>query len=209
MFERGHIHYFNINPDSKFVWPTSGPPGSWRPQVGPTLAPRIWLLGNPLSRLKQETPRIITASIWFSHTPWWFKDLKMLYLRSTVYPDSKVDGASMGPTWGRQDPSGPHVGHMNLPIWVYLCFITRYHLIYLLYQISINVIKISMLLITGNNCVLMLLCLDWLEHLKHTACINAIYHTFLFFFRHILWNLLRMSCFSMEMLDFYDWQSSS
>ena len=32
-------------------------------------------------------------------------------------PDSKVHGANMGPTWGRQDPGGPHVGHMNLAIW--------------------------------------------------------------------------------------------
>ena len=32
--------------------------------------------------------------------------------------DSKVHGARMGPTWGRQDPGGPHVGHVNLAIWV-------------------------------------------------------------------------------------------
>ena len=32
-------------------------------------------------------------------------------------PDSKVHGANVGPTWGRQDPGGPHVGHMNLAIW--------------------------------------------------------------------------------------------
>ena len=32
-------------------------------------------------------------------------------------PDSKVHGANMGPTWGWQDPGGPHVGHMNLVIW--------------------------------------------------------------------------------------------
>ena len=25
----------------------------------------------------------------------------------------------MGPIWGRQDPGGPHVGNMNLAIWVY------------------------------------------------------------------------------------------
>ena len=31
--------------------------------------------------------------------------------------DSKVHGANMGPTWGRQDPGGPHVGPMNLAIW--------------------------------------------------------------------------------------------
>ena len=29
---------------------------------------------------------------------------------------SKVHGANMGPTWGRQDPGGPHVGHTNLAI---------------------------------------------------------------------------------------------
>ena len=31
-----------------------------------------------------------------------------------INPDSKVRGANVGPTWGRQDPGGPHVGHMNL-----------------------------------------------------------------------------------------------
>ena len=30
--------------------------------------------------------------------------------------DIKVHGAYMGPTWGRQDPGGPHVGPMNLAI---------------------------------------------------------------------------------------------
>ena len=33
------------------------------------------------------------------------------------YPDSKVHGANMGPTWGRQDPGGSHVGPINLAIW--------------------------------------------------------------------------------------------
>ena len=32
-------------------------------------------------------------------------------------PDSKVHGANMGPSWGRQDPGGPHVGPTNLAIW--------------------------------------------------------------------------------------------
>ena len=35
----------------------------------------------------------------------------------SMIPDSKVHGANMGPIWGRQDPGGPHVGHMNLAIW--------------------------------------------------------------------------------------------
>ena len=34
--------------------------------------------------------------------------------------DSKVHGANMGPTWDRQGPSGSHVGHVNLAIWVRL-----------------------------------------------------------------------------------------
>ena len=32
-------------------------------------------------------------------------------------PESKVHGANMEPTWGRQDPDGPHVGPMNFAIW--------------------------------------------------------------------------------------------
>ena len=32
-------------------------------------------------------------------------------------PDSKVHGANMGPTWGWQDPGGPHVGHFKIVIW--------------------------------------------------------------------------------------------
>ena len=32
-------------------------------------------------------------------------------------PDSKVRGANVGPIWGRQDPGGPHVGHMDFAMW--------------------------------------------------------------------------------------------
>ena len=28
-----------------------------------------------------------------------------------------VNGAHMGPIWGRQDPGGPHVGPVNFAIW--------------------------------------------------------------------------------------------
>ena len=31
--------------------------------------------------------------------------------------DSKVPGATMGPIWGQQDSSEPHVGPMNFAIW--------------------------------------------------------------------------------------------
>ena len=34
-----------------------------------------------------------------------------------VIPDSKVHGANVGPTSGRQNPGGPHIGPMNFAIW--------------------------------------------------------------------------------------------
>ena len=41
-----------------------------------------------------------------------------IYHFGQAHPDSKVHGANLGPTCGRQDPGGPHVGHMNLAIRV-------------------------------------------------------------------------------------------
>ena len=40
------------------------------------------------------------------------------YLLLCINPDSKVHGASMGPTWALSVPDGPHVGPMNLAIRV-------------------------------------------------------------------------------------------
>ena len=37
--------------------------------------------------------------------------------KQDVVPNSKVHGANMEPTWGRQGPGGSHVGPMNLAIW--------------------------------------------------------------------------------------------
>ena len=47
----------------------------------------------------------------------------LLSASAILHPDSKVHGANMGPTWGRQDPGGPHVGPMNFAIWagIILC----------------------------------------------------------------------------------------
>ena len=35
------------------------------------------------------------------------------------FPDSKAQGANMGPIWCRQDPGAPHVGPMNFAFWVF------------------------------------------------------------------------------------------
>ena len=50
----------------------------------------------------------IMSSVWFV----------VCYVNIANFPDSKVYGANMGPTWGRQGPGGPHVGPMNFAISV-------------------------------------------------------------------------------------------
>ena len=69
---------------------------------------------------------------WFS----WLKDIKSApricvatksLAKSSLssfcdFPDSKVHGANMGPTWVLPAPDGPHVGPMNLAIRVYICY---------------------------------------------------------------------------------------
>ena len=59
------------------------------------------------------------------HLPLFFRVALLSMVQSFACPnakevtltDSKVDGANVGPTWGQQDPGGPHVGHMNFAIW--------------------------------------------------------------------------------------------
>ena len=57
----------------------------------------------------------------YTHDHWLVVSLQKGLVTGKTFPDSKVHGANMGPTWGRQDPGGPHVGPMNLVIWVMLC----------------------------------------------------------------------------------------
>ena len=55
----------------------------------------------------------------FAGTGSWLLRYQWSYPEGTLHglPDSKVHGANMGPTWGRQDPGGHHVGPMNFAIW--------------------------------------------------------------------------------------------
>ena len=39
-------------------------------------------------------------------------------MQVTYFPDSKVHGANMGPTWVLSAPGGPYVGPINLAIRV-------------------------------------------------------------------------------------------
>ena len=45
-----------------------------------------------------------------------WQNLCLVVIEGSI-PDSKVHGANMGPTWGRQDPGWPYVGQMDLAIW--------------------------------------------------------------------------------------------
>ena len=47
-------------------------------------------------------------------------DRSVIRQASQRHPDNKVHRADMGPTWGRQDPGRPHIGHMNLALWAVL-----------------------------------------------------------------------------------------
>ena len=39
-----------------------------------------------------------------------------MYILIMIVPDSKIDGANIGPTWDLSAPGGSHVGPMNLAI---------------------------------------------------------------------------------------------
>ena len=55
--------------------------------------------------------RYRSSYIWLARATGWSED----------FPDSKVHGANMGPTWGRQNPGGPMLAPWTLlsgfPIW--------------------------------------------------------------------------------------------
>ena len=121
---------------AKFMGPTWGPPGSCRTQMGPMLASWTLLSGHLLCEVTQMRPVRCCLQVSFMR----LLDHLALHHCCTYqyyhvyigmvgaalippghllqYPDSKTHGANMGPTWGWQDPGGPHVGPMNLTIWV-------------------------------------------------------------------------------------------
>ena len=47
-----------------------------------------------------------------------FRQLTWIKDHLVLISDSKIHGANMGPSWVLPAPGGPHVGPMNLAIWV-------------------------------------------------------------------------------------------
>ena len=66
-----------------------------------------------------------TSIVRCAHTDWGVHDCTHSedagVICSKNIPRSQGSWAYMGPTWGRQDPGGPHVGPMNLAIRVESC----------------------------------------------------------------------------------------
>ena len=70
-------------------------------------------------------------------TIWWrYTKQKDCVIRYSVHdsPDSKVHGANVGPAWGRQVSGGPHVGHVNLAIWIILEIVCKSYCFLMYYQ---------------------------------------------------------------------------
>ena len=92
----------------------------------------IWSYLRPENSLTKKNRRAMKACTWPSNWVWYHKNYlihdkeekkrrvaaKIQSVENHQYPDSKFHVANMGPTWGRQDPGGPHVGLMNLVIRV-------------------------------------------------------------------------------------------
>ena len=57
--------------------------------------------------------------------------INKIWFLSYKYPDSKGQGANMGPTWVLSAPDGPHVGPMNLAIIVHIIRLFRDQLTFL------------------------------------------------------------------------------
>ena len=58
--------------------------------------------------------------VWMMHgdtMTWKYFLHHWLFVRG-IYPDTKVHGTNMGPTWALSGPDGPHVGSINLAIRV-------------------------------------------------------------------------------------------
>ena len=82
------------------------------------------------------------------------------------YPDSKVHGANMGPTWVLSAPDGPYVGPMDLAIWVLCSPIVTLYQIYFLTRIFYRGV---------SGFATRFPCSDWWPGLTHWGWVTHIY----------------------------------
>ena len=80
---------------------------------------------QPISRQVIKSLLANTGLVWNSQADWqYWVYCGACFFPNCSSPDCKVHGTYMGPTWGRQDPGGPHVGPMNLAIREVSCLAT-------------------------------------------------------------------------------------
>ena len=101
-------------PDSKVHGANMGPPGSCRPTLAPCRPHKPCYLEYDAISGPRDDPRNCHSQEQDDGKPADGKGNN----NSENYPDSKVHGANMEPIWDRQGPGGPHVGPMNLSIWI-------------------------------------------------------------------------------------------
>ena len=82
----------------------------------------MWI--KNMKPLKQEN-NSEHIKAWIKRLPFCRQYYQMRFLRDNVwilskFPDSKVLGVNMGPTWVLAAPDGPHVGPMNLAMRVFI-----------------------------------------------------------------------------------------
>ena len=83
-----------------------------------------WTLVQHLSRLYSANQRFVLMSMVLCSAPLiiqcellWKHSLIISDLHDdNIYPDNKIHGANIGPTWILSAPDGPHIGPMNLTI---------------------------------------------------------------------------------------------
>ena len=110
---------------------------SWKERLAPIRGIAIWacptfctffpfvmgsygIHGGPITRINRGRTRVVSCwHIIVYLTSIGYGEVQVAIRHSTLQysPESKVHGSSMGPTWGRQDPGGLHMGRINLVIW--------------------------------------------------------------------------------------------
>ena len=79
--------------------------------------------GNVIILMKFSSlaaPKVVKMTTFSAASDENFVKMTTIPFRWWRYPDSKVHGANIGPTWVLSAPDGPHVGPMNLVIRVHM-----------------------------------------------------------------------------------------
>ena len=109
-FEYVHTVTERSSQTAKFMGPTWGPPGSWRPQMGSMLPP--WTLLSGVRMTPMVVPECVEAKL--ERPQWWSVQFPW---RPFGFPDDQGPRGHHGAHLGPIGPRWAHVGSMNFVIW--------------------------------------------------------------------------------------------